>query len=163
LKQFQLSDLRDGSLENDADLVLFLSPTDLEIAGSTTAPMLVTIHIAKHRHGPRADVDICFQPDSARFHDLPTLIQPSTHEQPPSFVSIPTNQAPREFPRLRDLLEQSLQRHMRQESPKAASETSSQRSGLSDEYALDEPGNDNLIEPETTTVSVVKEQEQNLG
>src|SRR6266702_7693377 len=34
MKKFQLSDLRDGSLENDADLVLFLSPSDLEIAGS---------------------------------------------------------------------------------------------------------------------------------
>ena len=82
LKKFQLSDLRDGSLENDADLVLFLSPADLEIAGSTAAPMLVTIHIAKHRNGPRADVDVCFQPGTTRFHDLPTLTQPSTHEQP---------------------------------------------------------------------------------
>ena len=133
IKKFQLSDLRDGSLENDADLVLFLAPTDLEIQGSTTAPKLVTIHIAKHRNGPCADVDVCFQPNSTRFHDLPTLTQPSTHEQPPSFVSILTNQPPREFPRLRDLLEQSLQGHMRQESPEDASETSSQRSELSHE------------------------------
>ena len=103
MKKFQLSDLRDGSLENDADLVLFLSPTDLEIPGSTGSPKLVTIHIAKHRNGPCADVDVCFQPGSTRFHDLPTLIQPSTHEQPPSFVSIPTNQPPREFPRLKDI------------------------------------------------------------
>ena len=133
LKKFQLSDLRDGSLENDADLVLFLSPADLEIAGSTAAPKLVTIHIAKHRNGPRADVDVCFQPDSTRFHDLPTLTQPSTHEQPPSFVSTPANLSPWEFPSLNDYFEQSLQRHMRQESPKAASETSSQRSELSHE------------------------------
>src|SRR6266566_1434402 len=133
MKKFQLSDLRDGSLENDADLVLFLAPTDLDIPGSTTAPKIVTIHIAKHRNGPRADLDVCFQPDSTRFHDLPTLTQPSTHEQPTSFVSIPTNQPPREFPRLKDLLEQSLQRHMRQESPKAASESSSHMSELSHE------------------------------
>src|SRR6266702_8907757 len=132
-KGFRLSDLRDGSLENDADLVLFLAPTDLDIPGSTTAPKIVTIHIAKHRNGPRADLDVCFQPDSTRFHDLPTLTQPSTHEQPTSFVSIPTNQPPREFPRLKDLLEQSLQRHMRQESPKAASESSSHMSELSHE------------------------------
>jgi replicative DNA helicase len=133
MKKFQFSDLRDGSLENDADLVLFLFHADLEIPGSTTAPKLVTIHIAKHRNGPCADVDVCFQPGTTRFHDLPTLTQPSTHEQPPSFDSIPTNQPPKEFPRLRDLLEQSLQRQMRQESPKAASETSSQRSELSHE------------------------------
>src|SRR6266700_111401 len=155
LKKFQLSDLRDGSLENDADLVLFLSHTDLDIPESIAAPKLVTIHIAKHRNGPRADLDVCFQPDSTRFHDLPTLTQPSTHEQPTSFVSIPTNQPPREFPRLKDLLEQSLQRHMRQESPKAASETSSQRSELSHEYKLDELGNDNGSEPETTAASFV--------
>ena len=133
MKKFQLSDLRDGSLENDADLVLFLAHTDLDIAGSIAAPKLVTIHIAKHRNGPRADVDVCFQPDSTRFHDLPTLTQPSTHEQPPPSVSTPTNLSSWEFPRLRDLLEQSLQRQMRQESPKAASETSSQMSELSHE------------------------------
>ena len=133
MKKFQLSDLRDGSLENDADLVLFLSPTDLEIPESTGSPKLVTIHLAKHRNGPCADVDVCFQLGTTRFHDLPTLIQPSTHEQPPSFVSPPTNQPPREFPRLKDLLEQSLQRHMMQESPKATSESSSHMSELSHE------------------------------
>ena len=133
MKKFQLSDLRDGSLENDADLVLFLSPTDLEIPESTGSPKLVTIHLAKHRNGPCADVDVCFQLGTTRFHDLPTLIQPSTHEQPPSFVSPPTNRPPREFPRLKDLLEQSLQRHMMQESPKATSESSSHMSELSHE------------------------------
>jgi replicative DNA helicase len=163
LKKFQLSDLRDGSLENDADLVLFLSPKDLEIPGSTAAPKLVTIHIAKHLNGPRADLDVCFQPDSTRFHDLPTLTQSSPHEQPPSFISIPTNQPSTEFHRLRDLLEQSLQRHMRQESPKAAPETSSQRSELPHGYVLDELWKDNGSESETTTASFVHEQEQNLG
>jgi replicative DNA helicase len=133
LKKFQLSDLRDGSLENDADLVLFLSPTDLDIAGSMAAPKLVTIHIAKHRNGPRADLDVCFQPDSTRFHDLPTLSQPSTHEQPTSFVSTPANLSPWEYPSLNEYFKQSLQRDMRQESPKAVSETSSQRSELSHE------------------------------
>ena len=133
LKQFQLSDLRDGSLENDADLVLFLSPTDLEIPGSTTVPKLVTIHIAKHRDGPRANVDVCFQPDSTRFHDLPTLTQSSTDEQATSVVSTPSKLSHWEFSTLNDYLEQSLQKHMRQESPKAASESSSHMSDLSHE------------------------------
>jgi replicative DNA helicase len=163
LKKFQLSDLRDGSLENDADLVLFLTPTDLEIAGSTAAPKLVTIHIAKHRNGPRADLDVCFQQGTTSFHDLPTLTPPSTHEQPPSFVSIPTNQPPRGFPRLRNLSEQSLQRHMRQESPKAASEASSQKGELPQGYVLNELGKDSGSEPETPSASFVHEQEQNFG
>jgi replicative DNA helicase len=70
-KTFQLSDLRDGSLENDADLVLFLSVTALEGARGEDF-QLATVQIAKHRHGPRADLDICFQPGCARFHDFPT-------------------------------------------------------------------------------------------
>jgi replicative DNA helicase len=133
MKKFQLSDLRDGSLENDADLVLFLTPVDLEMTWSATAPKPVTIHIAKHRNGPLADLDVCFQPVSTRFHDLPTLTQPSTHEQTPSFVSTTANLSPWEYPSLNEYFKQSLQRHMRQESPKAVSETSSQRSELSHE------------------------------
>jgi replicative DNA helicase len=143
LKQFQLSDLRDGSLENDADLVLFLSPADRETAGSSAASTLVTIHIAKHRNGPCVDLDVCFQPGMTRFHDLPTLTQPSTYEQPQSSVSIPTYQPPRRFPRLMDLLEQSLQRHMRQESPTIASETSSQCRELPQGNILDEQEKEN--------------------
>src|SRR5439155_3347562 len=58
-KYFQLSDLRDGSLENDADLVLFLSVDEQETTG-TAVCQLATISIAKHRNGPRAELDICF-------------------------------------------------------------------------------------------------------
>jgi len=163
MKKFQLSDLRDGSLENDADLVLFLSPTDLEIPGSTGSPKLVTIHLAKHRNGPCADVDVCFQPDSTRFHDLPTLTQPSTHEQAVSSVSIPTKVSPWEYPSLNEYFKQSLQRQMRQESPKAASETTLLTMGLSHDSKLNEPGKDNGIQPETPTASFVHEQERNLG
>jgi len=108
-------------------------------------------------------LDVCFQPDSTRFHDLPTLAQPSTDEQSTSFVSTPTKLSPWEFPSLNDYFEQSLQRHMRQESPKAASETSAQGSELSHENKLDEPGKDNLIAPETTTASYIHKQERNLG
>jgi replicative DNA helicase len=139
IQQFQLSDLRDGSLENDADLVLFLSPADREMAGSTTASKLVTLHIAKHRNGPCADIDICFQPHAVRFHDLPTVEKPSIHEQPPSSISIPTNQPPRQFPNLKDLLEQSLQKNMKQVRLHDVSETAPQAIELSRESKLDEP------------------------
>src|SRR5712692_4506334 len=60
-KKLQLSDLRDGSLENDADLVLFLSVAEADTTGTTTS-RLATISIAKHRNGPRAALDICFEP-----------------------------------------------------------------------------------------------------
>src|SRR6266566_5221611 len=51
-KKHQLSDLRDGSLENDADLVLFLSVDEKETTGTATCQS-ATISIAKHRNGPR--------------------------------------------------------------------------------------------------------------
>ena len=82
-KKLQLSDLRDGSLENDADLVLFLSVNEKETTG-TAACQLATISIAKHRNGPRAELDICFYPSSTRFRDLRTLSQLSSQEKPSS-------------------------------------------------------------------------------
>jgi replicative DNA helicase len=100
IKKFQLTDLRDGSLENDADLVLFLSLSEIETSGITTGPRLATISIAKHRNGPCADLDVCFQPGLTRFSDLPTLAQPS--------ISVPPvpDQPLRKFSRLDDILEQ---------------------------------------------------------
>ena len=86
LKNLQLSDLRDGSLENDADLVLFLSRAEENLAAAS-AYQLTTISIAKHRNGPRADLDICFHPASTRFFDLETLEQVLVPEQP--FLSPP--------------------------------------------------------------------------
>jgi replicative DNA helicase len=101
-RKFQLSDLRDGSLENDADLVLFLSLSETETSGITTGPRLATISIAKHRNGPCADLDVCFQPGLTRFSDLPTLAQPS--------ISVPPvpEQPLRKFSRLDDILEQII-------------------------------------------------------
>jgi replicative DNA helicase len=103
IKKFQLSDLRDGSLENDADLVLFLSLAETETSGIMTGPRLATISIAKHRNGPFADLDVCFQQSLTRFSDLPTLAQPS--------ISVPPvpDQPLRKFSRLDDILEHIIQ------------------------------------------------------
>jgi replicative DNA helicase len=109
IRKFQLSDLRDGSLENDADLVLFLTLAEIEASGTTASPMLATISIAKHRNGPCADLDVCFQPALTRFSDLPTLMQPEAFEQPSSSVSPGSAQPLRTFPRLSDILEQAMQ------------------------------------------------------
>ncbi len=163
LKKFQLSDLRDGSLENDADLVLFLSLAEIEMTGITAAPRLATIHIAKHRNGPCADLDVCFQPGSTRFHDLPTLSQTATQEQPTSAVPTPTGQSHKHFPRLLDILEQAVQRQPRQEKPKVLPKTPSHRRELPQGYVLDEMEADSKNEPDATISSLVNEQEQNLG
>jgi replicative DNA helicase len=79
-KKLRLSDLRDGSLENDADLVLFLSVDEQEASG-TAVCLLATITIAKHRNGPCAELDVCFYPGSTQFRDLLRLSQPPLQEQ----------------------------------------------------------------------------------
>ena len=113
LKKFQLSDLRDGSLENDADLVLFLSLAEPEMIGIRSNTRLATIHVVKHRNGPRANLDVCFQPGTNRFHDLPTLIKSSTHEQSSSSIPTTTDQPDEQIPRLKDLFEQAILRQAR--------------------------------------------------
>jgi len=160
LKKFQLSDLRDGSLENDADLVLFLSLAEAETLGITGAPQLATIRVAKHRNGPRANLDVCFQPSSTRFHDLPMLSQTATQEQPISAVPTSTDKSHKHIPRLKDILEQAIQR---QEKPKFVPKNLSHRRELPQGYVLDEMEADNESEPDVTIFSLVNEQEQNLG
>jgi replicative DNA helicase len=100
-KQLQLSDLRDGSLENDADLVLFLSVSEADTPSSANSPRLATISIAKHRHGPRADLDVCYLPASTRFCDLQTL--PPVPERPAT-APAPSSQRAKDFPRLQEIM-----------------------------------------------------------
>ena len=65
----QLSDLRDGSLENDADLVLFLYRNELPQV-EPEYKNIATIILAKHRNGLLAELDVYFQPSLTHFHDL---------------------------------------------------------------------------------------------
>lgn len=100
-KKLQLSDLRDGSLENDADLVLFLSVSEADTTVSANSPRLATISIAKHRHGPRADLDVCYLPASTRFCDLQTL--PPVPERSAT-APAPSSQRAKDFPRLQEIM-----------------------------------------------------------
>jgi replicative DNA helicase len=161
LKKFQLSDLRDGSLENDADLVLFLSLAETDMTEITSASRLATIQIAKHRNGPRADLDVCFQPGCTRYHDLRALLRTSPHEQPSSSIPLPSDQPPRQLPRLMDILEQAMQMQPSQEKPIPS--PSSHRRELPKGYFLDEEEVDSESEPDATIASLGNEQEQNLG
>ncbi len=78
----KLSDLREsGSIEQDADIVMFLTREELH-QPDTARHGLVTIHIAKNRNGPTGTVPVQFQQACARFLPLPTL-----PVEPPDLVS----------------------------------------------------------------------------
>ncbi len=62
-----LSDLREsGSIEQDADIVMFLyrdqSPESVQMR-----PNVTEIIVAKHRHGPTGSVELVFLPEKTRF------------------------------------------------------------------------------------------------
>ncbi len=77
----QLADLREsGSIEQDADLVLFIYrddyyyPTreawDKEHPGEEYPQGIANILVAKHRNGPTGTIDLHFAPKTAKFEDI---------------------------------------------------------------------------------------------
>lgn len=69
-KRPQLSDLREsGSLEQDADVVMFLY-RDAQYDPATEHPEVAELLIAKHRNGATATVRLKFQKDIMLFSDL---------------------------------------------------------------------------------------------
>ncbi len=161
-KKLQLSDLRDGSLENDADLVLFLSADEKEMTG-IAACQLATISIAKHRNGPRAELDICFYPGSTQFRDLRTLSQPLSQEKPsPSFATSP-DQSLRPLPLLKDILAQGMQRQPEHQKLKTVLKPSSQRRELPRGYVFEDEEVESESEPDGTMMAFEGEQEQSHG
>ncbi|MBX0329910.1 replicative DNA helicase [Oscillochloris sp. ZM17-4] len=67
----QLSDLRDsGSLEQDADIVIFISRED--IANEATPDGVADLHVAKQRNGPLGVVGVRFDAPTTRFANLET-------------------------------------------------------------------------------------------
>lgn len=73
-KRPMLSDLREsGSIEQDADIVMFLdrSSSEQEAARDDRPPEGITrIVLAKNRSGPIGDVDLVFLPSSTKFYEL---------------------------------------------------------------------------------------------
>ncbi len=64
-KMPQLSDLREsGSIEQDADVVMFLYRKDDDIRE------LMKLKIAKHRNGPLGEIDLYFKGDRIRFYGM---------------------------------------------------------------------------------------------
>ncbi len=66
----QLSDLREsGSIEQDADVVMFISRED-RWNKETERKNIADIIIAKHRNGPTGDVELFFSPELMLFRSL---------------------------------------------------------------------------------------------
>jgi len=76
----QLSDLREsGSLEQDADVVMFIYREDYYKGEESRKPNIASILIKKHRNGPTGDVELYFDKERVTFHNL----EKNTPSQPP--------------------------------------------------------------------------------
>jgi len=70
-KRPMLSDLREsGSIEQDADIVLFMYRDDYYNPDSTDRPGITEINVAKHRTGPTGKVELGFKKDQLKFVNL---------------------------------------------------------------------------------------------
>lgn len=76
----KLSDLRDsGSLEQDADVVIFLARKESQdsMQGLPDEQNLTNIIIAKHRNGPTGAMELRFQSEYASFRTIDTVHTPA--------------------------------------------------------------------------------------
>jgi replicative DNA helicase len=71
-KEPQLSDLREsGSLEQDADIVMFINRPEL-YDKDTLLKNVAQIKVAKHRNGPVGQVELVFRSNIAKFENAAT-------------------------------------------------------------------------------------------
>lgn len=67
----RLSDLREsGSIEQDADVVMFLSRRDEDDEGNEDPERKILLSVAKNRSGPIGDIDMLFVPSSTKFYEV---------------------------------------------------------------------------------------------
>jgi replicative DNA helicase len=70
-KHPQLSDLREsGSIEQDADIVMFLYRDDVYNPEGTAVPGQAEVVIAKHRNGPTGSVNLRFRKELTKFENV---------------------------------------------------------------------------------------------
>ncbi|MCJ7553161.1 MAG: DnaB-like helicase C-terminal domain-containing protein, partial [Ignavibacteriaceae bacterium] len=74
-KRPQLSDLREsGSIEQDADVVIFLNRPELygikQFPDESSTESVAEIIVGKQRNGPVGDIKLAFLKDYARFENL---------------------------------------------------------------------------------------------
>ena len=81
-----LSDLREsGSLEQDADVVMFIYREDYYKGVDSRKPNIAEILIKKHRNGPTGDVELYWDAEKVRFHNLEKNVP---NEPPPSTTEV---------------------------------------------------------------------------
>lgn len=74
----RLADLREsGSIEQDADTVLFLSRDPDEVQDEKSGTRQVILSVAKNRSGPTGDIDMLFVPTSTKFYEVGPRKEPS--------------------------------------------------------------------------------------
>jgi replicative DNA helicase len=67
----QLSDLREsGSIEQDADVVMFIYREEMYKGKDARRPHIAEIYVRKHRNGPTGQVDLYFDADKTSFKNL---------------------------------------------------------------------------------------------
>lgn len=67
----QLADLREsGSIEQDADVVMFIYREEMYKGKDAHRPHVAEIHIKKHRNGPTGQIDLYFDADKTSFKNL---------------------------------------------------------------------------------------------
>ncbi len=70
-KRPMLSDLRDsGSIEQDADIVMFIYRDEYYNPDTTERPNIAEINVAKHRNGPTGTIDLYWHAQLATFRNL---------------------------------------------------------------------------------------------
>ncbi len=70
-KRPMLSDLREsGSLEQDADVVMFLYRDEVYNPDDMNSRGLAEVHVAKHRSGPTATVRLAWRDQYTKFDNL---------------------------------------------------------------------------------------------
>jgi len=66
-----LADLREsGSIEQDADVVMFIYREDMYKGKDSRRPNIAEIHVRKHRNGPTGQVDLFFDQEHTSFKNL---------------------------------------------------------------------------------------------
>jgi len=67
----QLADLREsGSIEQDADVVMFIYREEMYKGKDARRPHIAEIYVRKHRNGPTGQIDLFFDADKTSFKNL---------------------------------------------------------------------------------------------
>ena len=70
-KKPQLSDLREsGSIEQDADVVMFIYRDEMYTGKESRKPHIAEILIRKHRNGPTGEIELFFDAEKTSFKNL---------------------------------------------------------------------------------------------